>query len=134
MHSNSRVGFFVFIDQLELSTGHSAGGIDLARGKVQAPFHLLANACIGTGQWRHDADADGLVLRSSAACNTGNRQGDGSVSGFHVCLLFGLLVVKRQGEAGERIQETQVPVKRARRLSWKASTPSRKSSELRRRE
>ena len=61
LRSDGRIGFAVFEDQFELAAKNAAAGVDFLRRKFEAPAHALADACIGAGQWRQDANLDGLL-------------------------------------------------------------------------
>ena len=64
---DSRIGFAVFENQLDLTAQHATGSIHFLCCQFQAPAHALANAGIGSGKRCQHANLDGLLgLRAVA--------------------------------------------------------------------
>jgi hypothetical protein len=71
LHSDRWIGLLVLEAQFDRTTHDATCGIDFLGRKLEAPFHLLANAGIGTAQRGDDADLDRVL----ALCGAERRGG-----------------------------------------------------------
>src|SRR5262249_11004753 len=76
LRTATRVGLLVFNQQLEPTTVHAAGGVDLIEGELSTPTHLLADRRIAARQRRHHSDLDRIgcvVVGPEAGCERDDR-------------------------------------------------------------
>ena len=89
LHRDVGVGLLVLVDRLDLAPEDAALVVDLLDRQVDAPLHLLADARVGAGQRRDDADLDRARLCECAGGGEGCGHGRDDGQSFHVCLLVG---------------------------------------------